>query len=143
MRESNPSEPATISVLLGGFQHTERETQDLEEERSELDPWSLYIYAMKAPMTRDRYKTRLAKFLDFIEIENGSKSLEDKARLTRLKYEHALAKMFSRQTLYSLMLELGSRQTAKAVPFLRSQNYCGRLMAMVISTALPVNRPVA
>ena len=32
-------------------------------------------------MTRDRYKTRLAKFLDFIEIENGSKSLEDKARM--------------------------------------------------------------
>jgi integrase len=26
-------------------------------------------------------KTRLAKFLDFIEIENGSKSLEDKARM--------------------------------------------------------------
>ena len=51
----------------------------MEEERSELDPWSLYIYAMKAPMTRDRYKTRLAKFLDFIEIEKGSKSLEDKA----------------------------------------------------------------
>ncbi len=50
MRESNPSESATISVLLGGFQHKEGETQDLEEERSELDPWSLYIYAMKAPM---------------------------------------------------------------------------------------------
>jgi hypothetical protein len=46
MRESNPSEPATISVLLGGFQHKKGETQDLEEERSELDPWSLYIYAM-------------------------------------------------------------------------------------------------
>jgi hypothetical protein len=31
-------------------------------EAENLDPWSLYIYAMKAPMTRDRYKTRLAKF---------------------------------------------------------------------------------
>ena len=38
---------------------------------------------MKAPMTRDRYKTRLAKFLDFIgiEAEGGSRSLEDKARI--------------------------------------------------------------
>jgi hypothetical protein len=38
---------------------------------------------MKAPMTRDRYKTRLAKFLDFIEmeVEDGSRSLEDKARM--------------------------------------------------------------
>ena len=34
---------------------------------------------MKAPMTRDRYKTRLAKFLDFIGIDSGS--LEDKARM--------------------------------------------------------------
>jgi hypothetical protein len=37
---------------------------------------------MKAPMTRDRYKTRLAKFLDFIGIqaEAPSTSLEDNAR---------------------------------------------------------------
>jgi hypothetical protein len=45
-----------ISVLLSGFQYKKGETQDLEEERSELDPWSLYIYAMKAPMTRDIMK---------------------------------------------------------------------------------------
>jgi hypothetical protein len=37
---------------------------------------------MKAPMARDRYKIRLAKFLDFIGIEGqaASSSLEDKAR---------------------------------------------------------------
>jgi hypothetical protein len=35
---------------------------------------------MKAPMTRDKYKARLAKFLDFIGIEDGNRSLEDKAR---------------------------------------------------------------
>jgi hypothetical protein len=54
----------------------------LEQERSELDPWSLYIYAMKAPLTRDKYKARLAKFLDFIgiEAEDGNRSLEDNAR---------------------------------------------------------------
>jgi len=54
----------------------------LEQERSELDPWSLYIYAMKAPMTREKYKIRLAKFLDFIglEAEDGNRSL-DKARI--------------------------------------------------------------
>jgi hypothetical protein len=81
MRESNPSEPATISVLLSGFQYKKGETQDLEEARPELDPWSLYIYAMKAPMTRDRYKTRLAKFLDFIETDDGNIALEDRARM--------------------------------------------------------------
>ncbi len=35
---------------------------------SELDPWSLFIYAMKAPMTRDKYQTRVAKFFDFAGI---------------------------------------------------------------------------
>jgi hypothetical protein len=34
----------------------------------ELDPWSLFIYTMKAPTTRDRYQTRVAKFFDFTEI---------------------------------------------------------------------------
>jgi len=49
-------------------------------EFEELDPWSLYIYAMKAPMTRDRYQTRLAKFLDFIGmLQDGTTTLEGRA----------------------------------------------------------------
>jgi hypothetical protein len=48
-----------------------------------LDPWSLYIYAMKAPMTRDRYKTRLAKFFDFIglEVDLKKERLDYRARV--------------------------------------------------------------
>jgi hypothetical protein len=48
-------------------------------ELEELDPWSLYIYAMKAPMTRDRYQTRLARFLDFIGITAGA-TLQERAK---------------------------------------------------------------
>lgn len=47
-------------------------------EESELDPWSLFLNAMRAPMTKDRYQTRVAKFFDFIDIPG--KSLEHKAR---------------------------------------------------------------
>ena len=50
--------------------------KSVEPKEENVDPWSLYIYAMKAPMTRDRYQTRLAKFLDFIGLEVGIK-LED------------------------------------------------------------------
>jgi hypothetical protein len=52
-------------------------------ESEELDPWSLFIYAMKAPMTKDRYKTRVAKFLDFIGLDDkGQKvEVEEKARI--------------------------------------------------------------
>jgi hypothetical protein len=45
---------------------------------SELDPWTLFLNAMRAPMTRDRYKTRVAKFFNFIGIQG--KTLEQQAR---------------------------------------------------------------
>lgn len=47
-------------------------------EESELDPWKLFLNAMRAPMTKDRYQTRVAKFLDFIGIQGGT--LEQRAR---------------------------------------------------------------
>ncbi len=47
-------------------------------EDSELDPWKLFLNAMRAPITRDRYQTRVAKFFDFIGIRG--KTLEEKAR---------------------------------------------------------------
>ena len=47
-------------------------------DESELDPWKLFLNAMRAPMTRDRYQTRVAKFFDFIGIRG--KTLEQKAR---------------------------------------------------------------
>jgi hypothetical protein len=43
-----------------------RKTKMIEE--SELDPWKLFLNAMRSPMTRDRYQTRVAKFFDFIGI---------------------------------------------------------------------------
>ena len=50
-------------------------------ELEEFDAWSLYIYAMKAPMTRDRYQTRLAKFLDFIGIAaSAGETLHERAK---------------------------------------------------------------
>jgi len=36
---------------------------------------------MKAPMTRDRYMTRLAKFSDFIDLELAVKKLQYRARV--------------------------------------------------------------
>jgi hypothetical protein len=38
-----------------------RKTKMIEE--SELDPWKLFLNAMRSPMTRDRYQTRVASFL--------------------------------------------------------------------------------
>jgi hypothetical protein len=46
-----------------------------EEEASSstaIDPWSLFLYGMKAPMTREKYRRRLAKFFDFIGLTDSS-----------------------------------------------------------------------
>ena len=48
--------------------------------QEEFDPWSLYIYAMKAPMTRNRYQTRLSKFLNYIGIKEDGTTLQDRAK---------------------------------------------------------------
>jgi hypothetical protein len=39
---------------------------------SELDTWSLYIYAMKSPVTREKYQRRLDKFFDFIGLKGDN-----------------------------------------------------------------------
>jgi hypothetical protein len=47
-------------------------------ERRGLDPWTLYLYAMKSPATKEKYLMRLGKFLDFLNLPHNGK-LEDKA----------------------------------------------------------------
>jgi hypothetical protein len=49
-------------------------------ERRGLDPWTLYLYAMKSPATKEKYLMRLGKFLNFLNIQEGD-ILEDKSRI--------------------------------------------------------------
>jgi hypothetical protein len=57
-------------VLKGGFCAIKWERMEKSEmtQISELDPWTLFLSAMRTPMTRDRYQTRVLKFFDFIGI---------------------------------------------------------------------------
>ena len=41
------------------------------------DTWSLYLYAMKSPVTREKYQKRLEKFFDFLQMEG--KTIENKS----------------------------------------------------------------
>ena len=57
----------------------------VEQLESESDHWTLYLYAMKSPVTRDKYQKRLGKFFDFIRLEGNtieekSKVFDEKAR---------------------------------------------------------------
>jgi integrase len=49
-------------------------------ERRGLDSWTLYLYAMKSPATKEKYLMRLGKFLDFLNLQKGG-TLEDKSRV--------------------------------------------------------------
>ena len=48
-----------------------------EESEEELDPWTLYLYSIKSPATKEKYLLRLGKFLDYLNFQGA---LEDKAR---------------------------------------------------------------
>jgi hypothetical protein len=37
--------------------------QEEEEASSTMDPWSMFLYGMKGPMTREKYRGRLPNFL--------------------------------------------------------------------------------
>jgi integrase len=43
----------------------------------EINIWSLYLYAMKSPVTRQKYQKRLEKFFDFLELEGNT--IEEKS----------------------------------------------------------------
>jgi hypothetical protein len=55
-----------------------------EQQEQSMDPWSMFLYGMKAPMTREKYKGRLAKFFDFIGlqglIEERARAFADRSR---------------------------------------------------------------
>ena len=42
------------------------------------DPYSLFLYAMNSPVTRDRYSTRLNRFFSFIALEG--RGIEERCR---------------------------------------------------------------
>jgi hypothetical protein len=44
-----------------------------KEEGASMDPWSICLYGMKAPLTREKYTGRLAKFFDFIGLRGKGK----------------------------------------------------------------------
>jgi integrase len=53
----------------------------------ELDDniWSLYLYAMKSPMTRQKYIGRLNKFFDFLELEGATPKEKSKCFILKSK----------------------------------------------------------
>jgi hypothetical protein len=48
------------------------------------DTWSLYLYALKSPVTRQKYQKRLEKFFDFLGIEGSTVEEKGKRFIDRI-----------------------------------------------------------
>jgi integrase len=49
-----------------------------KKSKSELDMWSLYVYSMKSPVTKQKYQRSLERWLDFVGVKGDG--LETKAK---------------------------------------------------------------
>ena len=54
---------------MGSTKIWRKEKSGRKNNNQELDTWSLYLYAMKSPVTREKYQKRLEKFFDSLGLE--------------------------------------------------------------------------
>ena len=47
----------------------EHENKKTNKSNQELDIRSFYLFALKSPVTREKYKTRLDKFFNFLSLD--------------------------------------------------------------------------
>src|SRR5215213_7252435 len=52
----------------------------------ESDPYSMFIFAMNAPQTREKYTTRLKRFFDFIDLPDYNSNVTTTPIEERCKY---------------------------------------------------------
>jgi len=51
----------------------------IKQNNKEPDLWSLYLYALKSPETREKYQKRLERFFDFLGLEGST--VEEKSKV--------------------------------------------------------------
>jgi integrase len=51
------------------------------------DTWSLYLYALKSPVTRQKYQKRLEKFFDFLGMDGSTVEEKSKVFIKRIQKE--------------------------------------------------------
>jgi hypothetical protein len=46
------------------------EEEEISSSTMMMDPWSIFLYGMQAPMPRKKYRGRLAEFFDFSKMQS-------------------------------------------------------------------------
>jgi hypothetical protein len=70
-------------------------------ERAGLDPWTLYMYAMKSPATKEKYLMRIGKFLDFLNLQEGGQSKINQEPLPRKEEMTMYGRSITPSSLYN------------------------------------------
>jgi hypothetical protein len=83
----------------GGLGVGEEEVLLVQSSQSSSDVWTLYLYEMKSPMTRQKYQRRFIKFLDFLgKVGNNDHNDDD---LTLPQKSNALAQKAREDTTWA------------------------------------------
>ncbi|MGE5634501.1 MAG: hypothetical protein ACM3VV_04670 [Deltaproteobacteria bacterium] len=64
-------EPANLEVLQSG-NHTNSSYDNLDYNHLKINPYTLFLHAMKSPVTKKKYSRRLEMFFNFIKIPGES-----------------------------------------------------------------------
>jgi hypothetical protein len=66
----------------------EKDVLEVRGRESSTDPYSMFLFAMRSPKTREKCSGRLRMFFDFIDVPTGSMAKRSKAFCDRAKYDN-------------------------------------------------------
>ena len=90
------------------------------KNNEELGIWKLYLFALKSPLTREKYQKRMEKFFDFIGMEG--KTVEEKS-LSFVKKSESEGNQWVFNNVLKFMLYQIDRVNKKEIVGSTVQNY--------------------
>jgi len=96
------------------------ETQLKAQCIDENNIWSIYLYALKSPVTRQKYQKRLEKFFDYLEIDG--KTIEEKS-IAFVNYTKEYDARWTFNVILKFMQSLLERFNRKEITGSTTRNY--------------------
>ncbi|MDR4490058.1 MAG: hypothetical protein R2685_04045 [Candidatus Nitrosocosmicus sp.] len=93
--------------------------KDVNKDKG-IDTWSLYLYAMKSPVTKQKYQKRLEKFFDFLGLEGNT--IEEKS-ITFVKLSNEKDNSWVFNVVLKFMQSLLERFNEKEITGSTVRNY--------------------
>ncbi len=87
------------------------------------DVWSLYLYALKSPVTKDKYQRRLEKFFDFLGLEGTTVEEKSQSFLKKINEEKEEDSQWAFNSLLKFMRYQLDRVNSKEITGATVRNY--------------------